>query len=331
MAKDAGLDDTARLPALGVGERADRHDPRRRAGRRRGGRAPGTIDAFGEQLVSGAVDDGDVLVILGATAIVWAVTPEWVEVDGVWTVPHTTPGKTLIGGPSNAGGLFMDWVRRLLGDVDPDQLEAGGRSTSTRSRSGSRTCGASGCRCTTRTAGRRCTTSTSGWVRPRCGGRPPRARRSRCATSSTSAGRTPGASSPPAAVCRARSWMQALADGTGLPVDVVAVPQGAALGTAYLARVAAGLEADASDAGRWARTSHRVEPDDRRRGRGRPPLRALPRAVRVGHAVTTDLLPDPPAAEIAFTVISVDDHLVEPRHLFEGRMPAAPRRAARRT
>jgi predicted TIM-barrel fold metal-dependent hydrolase len=37
--------------------------------------------------------------------------------------------------------------------------------------------------------------------------------------------------------------------------------------------------------------------------------------------VTTGLLPEPSAAEIAFTVISVDDHLVEPRHLFEGRMP----------
>ena len=99
------------------------------------------------------------------------------------------------------------------------------------------------------------------------------------------------------------------------------MPQGAALGTAYLARVAAGLEADASDAGRWART----EPPGRAgrpwRRRGGPPVRAVPRAVRVGHTVTTGLLPEPSAAEIAFTVISVDDHLVEPRHLFEGRMP----------
>ena len=35
------------------------------------------------------------------------------------------------------------------------------------------------------------------------------------------------------------------------------------------------------------------------------------------------LLPDPDPPEIRFTVISVDDHLVEPRHLFEGRVPAA--------
>jgi predicted TIM-barrel fold metal-dependent hydrolase len=30
---------------------------------------------------------------------------------------------------------------------------------------------------------------------------------------------------------------------------------------------------------------------------------------------------EPAASEVRFTVISVDDHLVEPRHLFEGRMP----------
>ena len=34
------------------------------------------------------------------------------------------------------------------------------------------------------------------------------------------------------------------------------------------------------------------------------------------------LLPDPAPRERTFTIISVDDHLVEPRDLFEGRMPA---------
>lgn len=34
------------------------------------------------------------------------------------------------------------------------------------------------------------------------------------------------------------------------------------------------------------------------------------------------LLPDPDPRPRSFTIISVDDHLVEPRHLFEGRMPA---------
>jgi predicted TIM-barrel fold metal-dependent hydrolase len=35
------------------------------------------------------------------------------------------------------------------------------------------------------------------------------------------------------------------------------------------------------------------------------------------------LLPDPEPRERTYTIISVDDHLVEPRHLFEGRVPAA--------
>jgi xylulokinase len=60
---------------------------------------------------------------------------------------------------------------------------------------------------------------------------------------------------------RARGWMQALADATQLPVDVVAVPEGAALGSAFMARCVAGLEGAMTDARRWARTEHRVEPD----------------------------------------------------------------------
>ena len=79
----------------------------------------GTIDAFGEQLVAGADQDGDVLVILGATLIIWACVPEWREAPGLWTMPHTAPGKTLIGGPSNAGGLLRDWASRTLAPIDP--------------------------------------------------------------------------------------------------------------------------------------------------------------------------------------------------------------------
>src|SRR5436305_5645634 len=62
---------------------------------------------------------------------------------------------------------------------------------------------------------------------------------------------------------RVPEWVQALADCTALPVDVAAVPEGAALGAAFLARVAAGMESSTTDAARWARVSHRVEPDPR--------------------------------------------------------------------
>ncbi len=43
----------------------------------------------------------------------------------------------------------------------------------------------------------------------------------------------------------------------------------------------------------------------------------------VDPADPADPLVEPDVAEVRFTVISVDDHLVEPRHLFEGRLPAA--------
>src|SRR4051794_15259356 len=86
----------------------------------------GTIDALAEQVVAGADEDGDVLVICGTTLITWAVMPDWIEKPGVWTIPHTAPGKMLIGGPSNAGGLFLNWARSLVGggsDAD-DALDA---------------------------------------------------------------------------------------------------------------------------------------------------------------------------------------------------------------
>ena len=55
--------------------------------------------------------------------------------------------------------------------------------------------------------------------------------------------------------------MQALADATNLPVDITDVPEGAAKGAAWMARIAAGLESnDLAEARRWARTGPRVEP-----------------------------------------------------------------------
>jgi xylulokinase len=57
-----------------------------------------------------------------------------------------------------------------------------------------------------------------------------------------------------------RPWVQAMADATGLPVDCVREPLGAALGSAFLARVAAGLEPDAGGSSRWAGVRCRVEP-----------------------------------------------------------------------
>jgi xylulokinase len=62
---------------------------------------------------------------------------------------------------------------------------------------------------------------------------------------------------------RSDGWMQALADATGAPVHVAAEAEGAARGAAFLARLAAGLETDLNESGRWARTGHLVDPDPR--------------------------------------------------------------------
>ena len=221
----------------------------------------GTIDAFAEQLVAGADEAGDVLVLCGTTLITWGVTDDWHEHPGLWTIPHSAPGKTMIGGPSNAGGLFLERARRWLGEsaatsaseVPPGDLPV--------------------------------------WLPYVRGERTPLHRRD-LRTSLHDAALHHG----PGHVLRAayeaagfvvrhhldlgrqvglqprrivatgggtqvELWMRALADCTGLPVDVAAVPEGAALGSAFVARCVAGLEASVTDGSRWARTTRRVEPD----------------------------------------------------------------------
>ncbi|HYZ67001.1 MAG TPA: FGGY family carbohydrate kinase, partial [Mycobacterium sp.] len=78
--------------------------------------AAGSVDALCEQLVADADRDGDVIVLCGTTLIVWITMPEYREVPGLWTLPHSTPGKFQIGGPSNAGGLFLTWVNNLVAE-----------------------------------------------------------------------------------------------------------------------------------------------------------------------------------------------------------------------
>ncbi|HEX9549066.1 MAG TPA: hypothetical protein VF942_17125, partial [Acidimicrobiales bacterium] len=56
--------------------------------------------------------------------------------------------------------------------------------------------------------------------------------------------------------------VQAIADATGEPVEVAGVPDGAALGAAFLARTAVDLEQSVTAASRWARTDHVVDPRD---------------------------------------------------------------------
>jgi len=257
VAAEAGLDDVSRLPRIVSGS-----DPvgtvAAAGGAILGG---GTIDALGEQLVAGATEDGDVLVILGSTLIVWTVTTEWLEVDGLWTVPHTTPGKVLVGGPSNAGGLFVNWVGRVLGlDVghrmplpaDPGRVPVWQPYLR-------------GERVPFHDPGRRASLhdldigmDAAAMVRAayEASAFAVRHQLDLSALPTSRIVATGGG-------VRDSAWVQALADGTGLPVEVVAVPEGGALGAAWLARQTAGLEAPGADAVAWARTDRRVEPDPR--------------------------------------------------------------------
>ncbi len=218
----------------------------------------GTIDALGEQMVAGANEIGDVLVIFGTTLITWAVIDDWVTVPGLWTLPHTAPGKVLIGGPSTAGGMFIDRVGRWLAPVERADLEAldpealpvwlpyvrGERCPLHRPdlRAELHDAGLQHGPAALRWAAYEAT----GFVIRRIldlGGAAPRR------IVATGGG------------TRSEGWMQAVADVTGLPIDVVAVPEGAALGAAFMARQVAGIED--GDGGRWARTARRVEPDER--------------------------------------------------------------------
>jgi xylulokinase len=206
--------------------------------------------------VAGADEDGDVLIILGTTLIVWAVTSRDEPVPDHYLIPHTAPGKMLVGGPSNAGGLFLNWVTGLLDDGDPPR-DPGRvpvwapfpRGERVPLNDPERRAALSGLDLThTPGAVRRAAFEASGFV----------ARRMLEATKvetrrivATGGG------------TRVDEWVQALADATGLAVDCVAVPEGGALGSAWLARIAAGLEEPTAmaEGRRWARTGRRVEPD----------------------------------------------------------------------
>jgi xylulokinase len=217
--------------------------------------AAGSVDAVCEQIVAGADKDGDVLVLCGTTLIVWVTIPEYREVPGLWTLPHTAPGKFEIGGPSNAGGLFLGWVNRVVGECNPVAADPSRVPVWSPYIRGERTPFHDPDRrgvldrldLTHDSASlRRAAFEASGFVVRQL------IELSGAAVSRIVA--TGGGT-------RAEPWMQAIADATGLPVEVSAVPEGAALGAAFLGRMAAGLESSITDAARWASTEHVVDPD----------------------------------------------------------------------
>ena len=218
--------------------------------------AGGCVDGMCEQIVAGADAEGDMLVICGTTLIMWVVTREPAPAPGVWTIPHTYGGMWASGGPSNAGGLFLGAVERMLGrprsgdTVRPDDVPVWApyiRGERTPLHDPDRRGVLHGLALTHGPAAiRRAAWEASGFVvrhHLEIVGRPV-----------TRLVATGGGT-------RVDGWMQALADCTGLPVHVAAVPEGAALGAAYLGRMALGLETGLDGASAWAQTGRIVEPD----------------------------------------------------------------------
>lgn len=219
--------------------------------------------------------------------VVWLCVPGWPEglPLGLWRVPHLAGGMALVGGASNAGGLWVDWVDRVLASSgEPGWGPTGGQlgsaeasgevpSGDARGQDGvwapanvpvwwpwargervpwhdtSLRVGMAGAGVSQGPAQlRRAALEATGFVvrnivelAASCGTAPRRYL--------VSGG---GVSKP--------AWLQALAEALGEPVVPMAVPDGAALGAAFLARMAAGLESSLSDAARWARWAPAVEP-----------------------------------------------------------------------
>jgi xylulokinase len=224
--------------------------------------ASGCIDAFAEQFVAGADDDGDVLVILGTTLIIWAVTTNEDPVPGYWTIPHTAPGKLLVGGPSNAGGLFLNWAAGWIGEAtakaEPHRVPVWApypRGERTPLHDPARRAVLADLDLTHDAAAvRRAAFEASGFVVRRV-----------LDTAREHAGLDPKRLVVTGGGARVDEWVQAVADATQVPIDCVAVPEGGALGSAWLARIAAGLEEPTAmgDGRKWARVGRRVEADPR--------------------------------------------------------------------
>jgi xylulokinase len=215
--------------------------------------AVGAIDALCEQMVAGADDDGDVLVLCGTTLIVWVTIPEARQVAGLWTLPTMT-GKSQIGGASNAGGLFLGWVDRVLGPGDPAAVDPRRvpvwspylRGERTPFHDPDRRGMLDGLDLTHDAATlRRAAYEASGFVV-----------RQLIELSGVNASRIVAAGGG----TRVEPWLRAIADATGRPVEVSGVAEGAALGAAFLGRMAVGRESSITDAARWAAIERVVQP-----------------------------------------------------------------------
>jgi xylulokinase len=173
-------------------------------------------------------------------------------------MPHTEPDCFLAGGPSNAGGLFINWALRTLGAEDPagparpDHVPVWApypRGERVPLHDAHRRGALVDLDLTHDAASvRRAAFESSAFIARRIiEASPVRAQRIVATGGGT----------------RVPHWMSSLADCTGLPVHVCGVPEGGALGAAFLARLAAGFEKSTARASEWAVTARVVDPDPR--------------------------------------------------------------------
>ena len=172
--RDCGVDGRPDAPG-----RADRASPSGRCARPTPCWRPAPSTRCASRSSPAPISDGDVLVLCGTTLIVWVTIPEFREVPGLWTLPHTSGGQV----PDRRAEQRRRAVPRLgrspCRPSDTERWIRGG------CRCGRPTSAASARRSTIRIAAACSTGWTSPTTAPRCGGPPTRRRASSCASSSS--------------------------------------------------------------------------------------------------------------------------------------------------
>jgi xylulokinase len=212
----------------------------------------GLLDVVCERMMAGTVEDDEALVLCGSTLIMMMPMAHYTEVPGVWTYP--TGSTAMATGASNAGAFFLDWVDRVIAKGDdtiahPDRVPVWVpyiRGERTPWHDPSRRASLVGLDITHDAASlRRAAYEASGFVvRHHLQLADSKPRRVIAVGGGTA---IPG-------------WTQALADCVGVPVEVRGTGVGAAVGAAFMARIAAGLESSPADIERWVRPTQSVLP-----------------------------------------------------------------------
>jgi xylulokinase len=214
----------------------------------------GMADAWAEATVAGINSPGDVMVICGTTLIVWCVSGQPATVPGMWSIPHPLGELSILGGASNAGGMFVNWAHRALAAGSAPATSPVAVPLFVPYLKGERT--------PVHDISLRA--SIQGLDISHDGGSIMRAAYEASAFVARRLIDLSGVAKTRIVASGGGThdgqWMQALADCTGLPVDLVAVPEGAALGAAWHARVLAGLDSK-TDVVRWSKHGRRFEPD----------------------------------------------------------------------